>query len=85
MPARLTLPPVSTMKGTKSCWSAYLALLVAAYLLLLQYCILLHVRVLCSRYSYSSTYTVYHGGLQSLLQYATRWAAVPAGPQRIIK
>ncbi len=31
MPAQLTLPPVSTMKGTKLCWSAYLALLVAAY------------------------------------------------------
>jgi hypothetical protein len=31
MPARLTLPPVSTVKGTRLCWSAYLALLVAAY------------------------------------------------------
>jgi hypothetical protein len=31
MPAQLTLPPVSTMKGTKLCWSAYLALLVAVY------------------------------------------------------
>ena len=31
MPARLTLPPVSTMKGTKLCWSGYLAPLVAAF------------------------------------------------------